>query len=355
MGSGSTPGKRGHMRTRIKAISLLALGALSIGSLAAIELADPIQNGSRLQSIWRAIAELGQRTEKIAWLPGASGTPGAPGAARTPGPPGTGGLPGPASTEADNLFANRLALGRDAFTYGSTTSPKLIVHDESRELATIAFFKYSEGFANHMVQGRARGSITSPADVNGNDVVAQYSGHGYLAGGFQKVGAVNMQVDANGDLASGMTGKLVFKVAGLNGSTHSFDTAVEMDRRLRTVFQGAVALRYTSHPLIQSNQDDYELGEQRTSVHRFVTDAPRDITGFVATKDIDSSVVGEVMTLINVGEFELILANQSPGSRAPDRIITGTGASLRLGHYRTATLFYDQTSARWRVLSTTGA
>jgi len=343
------------MRTRIKVISLLALGALSIGSLAATGRADPIRNGSPFQSIWRAIAELQHQLENIALLPGPPGAPGAPGPAGPLGPPGPEGLPGPASTDADDLVANRLALGRDAFTYGSTISPKLIVHDESREVATIAFFKYSEGFANHMVQGRARGSITSPSDVKDNDVVAQYSGQGYLAGAFQKIGAVNMQVDASGDLASGMTGKLVFKVAGLNGSTHSFDTAVEIDRRLRTVFQGAVALRYTSHPLIQSDQDDYELGEQRTSVHRFATDAPRDITGFVATKDINSSVAGEVMTLINVGEFDLILANQSPSSLAPDRIITGTGASLRLGPDQTATLFYDQTSARWRVLSTTGA
>jgi hypothetical protein len=133
-----------------------------------------------------------------------------------------------------------------------------------------------------------------------------------------------------------------------------FDTAVEMDRRLRTVFEGAIALRYTTQPLIQSDQDDYELGEQRTSVYRLVTDAPHDISGFVATKDIDSPVAGEMLTLINVGAFDLVLDDQSPRSREPNRIITGTGRNLTLGSDRTATLFYDQTSARWRVLSTTG-
>jgi hypothetical protein len=230
----------------------------------------------------------------------------------------------------------------------------VIVHDESREVATIAFFKYGPGLANHMVQGRARGSMASPADVSGDDTVAQYAGHGYLDGEFRKVGAVNMQVDANGDLASGMSGRLVFKVAGFNGATHPFEAAAEMDRRLRTVFFGAVALRQTTHRLIQADQDDYELGEQRTSIHRFATDAPRAITGFVATKDINSPVAGEVMTFINVGGFDLILEDQSARSLPANRIVTGTRANLTLGPDRTATLFYDQTSARWRVLSTTG-
>jgi hypothetical protein len=334
------------MKARIHVIRPLAFGALAVAALAATARAGMIPHGAPFQSIWLAIDGLRQQIESIPATPGPPGPPG------PVGPPGPQGPPGPASTEADELVASRLALGRDAFTYGSNTAPKLIVHDESRELATIAFFKYSDGFANHMVQGRARGSFASPSDVRDNDVVAQYAGHGYLGGAFQKVGAVNMEVDAKGDLARGMSGKLVFKVAGIDGS---FDTAVQVDRRLRTLFEGAVALSYTTHDLIQSDQDDYELGEQRTSVHRFATDGPHAITGFVATKDINSTVAGEVMTLINVGDFDLVLDNQSPRSLAPDRIITGTGASLTLAPDRTATLFYDQTSARWRVISTTGS
>jgi hypothetical protein len=342
------------MKSRIRVTPVLTLAALAIGSFAASRQAQANGYDAPLRWVWQAIAELRREIESLALVPGPAGPPGPVGPEGAIGPPGPQGPQGPAPTDADDLVAKRLALGRDAFTFGSTTAPKLIVHDESRELATIAFFKYSEGFSNHMVQGRARGSISSPADVEDNDTVAQYSGQGYLRGGFQKVGALNMQVDGNGDLAKGISGKLVFKVAAYNGKTHVFETAVEMDRRLRTVFEGAIALRYTTQPLIQSDQDDYELGEQRTSVYRLVTDAPHAISGFVATKDIDSPVAGEMLTLINVGAFDLVLDDQSARSLEPNRIITGTGRSLTLGPDRTATLFYDQNSARWRVLSTTG-
>lgn len=321
------------MRTRAHVISLLALVGATLGSLGASAESHSCRDDAQERSLWRAIAELRQEIESITSTPGSACS---------------------APTEADDLVARRLALGSSQFTYGASIAPKLIVRDESSEVATVAFFKYSNGFANHMVQGRARGSIAAPENVKDNDVVAQYAGQGYQGGDFRKVGALNMQVDARGDLSGGMTGKLVFKVAGLDGEQHAFATAVQIDRRLRTLFEGAIALRYTTHPVVQSDQDDYELGDQRTSVHRIVTDAPREITGFVATHDIDSPVAGELMTLINVGAFDLILGDQSPRSRAPNRMITGNGANLALGPDETATLFYDQTSERWRVIATTG-
>ncbi|NIV31777.1 MAG: hypothetical protein GWN58_20515, partial [Anaerolineae bacterium] len=98
-------------------------------------------------------------------------------------------------------------------------------------------------------------------------VVAQYNGQGYLDQEFKKVAAINMQVDADGDLDGGMNGKLVFKVASYNGFAQHFSTAAEMDRRLRTLFHGAVALKFRTHA-ITSDQDDFELGERRTSIYR---------------------------------------------------------------------------------------
>ena len=321
------------MRTTAHVIRLTTLVGALIAPMIATGESPSGRADTQERRLWRAIAELRRELEHLDSQP----RPACP----TP-------------SQAGDLVAQRLALGGSAFEYPAGVAPKLIVHDESRELATIASFKYSNGFANHVVQGRARGSLAAPADVAGNDVVAQYSGQGYLDGAFEKVAAVNMQVDASGDLAGGMTGKLVFRVAGLDGSTRSFATAAKMDRRLRTLFEGAVALRYTNHPLIVSDLDDFELGDQRTSVHRLATDAPHAITGLVATKDIDSTVAGELMTLINVGDADLVLADQSPRSLAPNRVITGTGADLTLRPDQTATLFYDQTSARWRVLSHTG-
>lgn len=323
------------MKTRRSSLVLLTLVASVIVAPTAV--AAP--GWHPFWAIWRAIANLQAQIDEI------SLTPGPPGPQGPPGPPG--------EIEDGDLVVENLAVGRDQFTYNSTIDPKIIVHDESNEATTIAFFKYSRGYANHMAQGRARGTISAPDNVFGNDVVAQYNGQGYLDREFKKVAAVNMQVDADGDLASGMSGKLVFKVASYNGSSHPFSAAAEMDRRLRTLFHGAIALEYRTHT-IASDQDDFELGEQRTSVYRFETDSYATITGFVATKDINSNVAGEVITLINVGSGELVLANQDAGSMAKNRIITGIGADRTLMPDECATMFYDQASARWRIISTTG-
>lgn len=296
-------------------------------------------NRSPFRAIWGAIADLQGQIDDVSSIPGPPGPQG------PPGPPG--------EIEAGDLMVENLAVGEDRFTYNSTIDPKIIVHDGSNEVSTIAFFKYSNAWANHMAQGRARGTIASPTSIQDGDVVAQYNGLGYLDQKFQKVAAVNMQVDADGDLADGMSGKLVFKVASYNGVSRPFSAAVEMDRRLRTLFHGAIALTHRTH-VIASDQNDFELGERRTSIYRFMTDASSTVTGFVATKDINSNMAGEVITLINVGDHELVLADRNTDSIPQNRIITGTGADLTLIPDETATMFYDQASERWRVISTTG-
>jgi hypothetical protein len=318
------------MKKRGASIGLLVMVTSTIVAVTAV--AAP--RGKPFRAIWRAIADLQAQIDDISSAPG------------PPGPPG--------GMEDEDFVVENLAVGENRFSYNSTIDPKIIVHDGSNEATTIASFKYSNGYANHMAQGRARGTISSPASVQENDVVAQYNGQGYLDQEFKKVAAINMQVDADGDLASGMSGKLVFKVASSNGSNHSFSTVAEMDRRLRTLFHGSVVLKHRTHA-IASDQDDFELGQRRTSIHRFTTDASRTITGFVATGGISSSIAGEIITLINVGGNDLVLANQNESSMPENRIITGSGTDLTLFKDECATIFYDGISERWRVISTTGA
>jgi hypothetical protein len=234
-------------------------------------------------------------------------------------------------------------VGGSAFTAATGIAPKLIVHDESRETATIGFFKYSNGFANHMIQGRARGSMASPANVLDNDVVAQYAGHGFLGGSFVKVGAVNMQVEGDG-VRCGRTA-LLDRCHDGNGEPRG---RARMDRRLRTLFEGALALRYESSAdpgrpaRLRARRSAHQrppLRDGRVArVHRLRRD-----------EDIDSPVAGELMIFINAGAADLVLENQSELS------LTRIASSLAPGESalrpdQTATLFYDQTSARWRVL-----
>lgn len=77
------------------------------------------------------------------------------------------------------------------------------------------------------------------------------------------------------------------------------------------------------------------------------------ITGFAAPGVGDN----EAFTIINIdgGSDGLTLANDSASSVAANRIITGTGADVELAAGRSASLRYDTTSSRWRVLSTPAA
>lgn len=95
---------------------------------------------------------------------------------------------------------------------------------------------------------------------------------------------------------------------------------------------------------ITADQNNYVLNT--ALVQRFSTDAARTITGFDKISD-------EMKFIENVGSNNLILANESTSSNVENRIVTGTGANLILTPNKSALLWYDQTTQRWRVVATT--
>ena len=106
---------------------------------------------------------------------------------------------------------------------------------------------------------------------------------------------------------------------------------------------GGFNLKEVTLAQITANQNDYELGIG--SMFRLSSDASRTITG------LQGGTAGEGIVLINVGSFDIVLANQSASSGSINRIITGTGANLTIGTGESAMLFYDNTTERWRVQS----
>jgi len=80
-------------------------------------------------------------------------------------------------------------------------------------------------------------------------------------------------------------------------------------------------------------------------VLRLSSDASRTITGFGGGEQ------GRFLCLINVGSFNIIIANQSGSSTATNRVITGTGANITMEADDVMKLYYDSTTARWRVWS----
>ncbi len=96
----------------------------------------------------------------------------------------------------------------------------------------------------------------------------------------------------------------------------------------------------TSPPQITSDQNDYDPGE--AGVLRLTTDATRTVTGFQKGRR------GRYLTVINVGTNILNLAHET-GSAAANRISVPGGSSLQLSANRSAVLWYDDVTDRWRV------
>jgi hypothetical protein len=93
---------------------------------------------------------------------------------------------------------------------------------------------------------------------------------------------------------------------------------------------------------ITANQNDYALHATALYI-RLSTDASRTITGFAAP------ATARQVVIVNVGVQDLVITNLDALSAAPNRVITGTGASVTIGPDESAVLFYDLTTARWRL------
>lgn len=62
---------------------------------------------------------------------------------------------------------------------------------------------------------------------------------------------------------------------------------------------------------------------------------------------------GKMLILNNVSTTTVTIENQAAASAAANRIITGSGSNIILASDQSATLLYDATTARWRVISVT--
>ena len=103
----------------------------------------------------------------------------------------------------------------------------------------------------------------------------------------------------------------------------------------------SIQVNEASPTQITSNQNNYDPGD--AGVLRLATDASRTITGF------QKGLRGRYLTIVNVGANTLNLAHQSANSSEANRIIVPGGSALALSPDRSAVLWYDDVSDRWRV------
>ena len=110
----------------------------------------------------------------------------------------------------------------------------------------------------------------------------------------------------------------------------------------RTKFNHALALKPATLAEITSSHIDYDLGNN-TIVRLSAAVGPFGIRGFVAGRP------GELHILVNVGANDFVINHQSGSEPTPaNRIITLTGADVTLTPNDQMTVWYDDTTQRWR-------
>lgn len=119
------------------------------------------------------------------------------------------------------------------------------------------------------------------------------------------------------------------------------------------IANGALKLASDVSPVqITANQNDYSpTNFDEAAVLRLNTDASRTITGFDASV---KSGDGDVLTIINIGSFDIVLAHNSTNSLAANRMNLG-GSNVTLTPGMSFTLIYDDTSNIWRPFNYLGA
>jgi microcystin-dependent protein len=94
-------------------------------------------------------------------------------------------------------------------------------------------------------------------------------------------------------------------------------------------------------PTLTGNQDNYNpAGMDSATMLRLSSDATRSITS------IQAGTAGRVLKLINIGAFKILLLAETGGT-ATNRLALDDDVAL--WPLDTATLWYDQTSTRWRL------
>jgi hypothetical protein len=102
---------------------------------------------------------------------------------------------------------------------------------------------------------------------------------------------------------------------------------------------GGLALRQTTKTQITANQDNYAIGAQ--TAFRMSSDASRNVTGLTGGFD------GKILTIRNVGSFNIVFTHEDAASTAANRITSSTAGNITLAANGCLTLQYDATTSRW--------
>lgn len=165
---------------------------------------------------------------------------------------------------------------------------------------------------------------------------------GYQAGDAKTTGSYNIIIGYDLDQGAA-TASYDLNIGGnLTGKT-SGDSTPSIQLTGTRFHRGAP----NTNSSLSSNQNNYNIATS-SNFTRLTASTPVTITG------ITGGATGRVQVIVNVGTEDITFTHEDANSSAANRVITGGATSLVLSTDDLAEVIYDDTSARWRVLYTTG-
>ena len=170
------------------------------------------------------------------------------------------------------------------------------------------------------------------------------------------VGAWNVNSLAFDNTAYSITDLYTFNVGGMTTSNPGGTVTRRHALRVtgRHTQRGTTSYETISPAALAAGDNDDWAGLLTGSPNNNTREWAR-VTGNATTSiitGIDSSAVqNDQYTITNVGTETILLANEDTGSLAANRIITPDGNNYVLSENRSAQLRYDDTTARWRIIS----
>lgn len=113
-------------------------------------------------------------------------------------------------------------------------------------------------------------------------------------------------------------------------------------RRLAAMIPLYEVINENTPTQFSANQNNYDAGDYDALM--LSSNAARDLTG------IAGGVKGRVMRLVNVGSNNIVLRNESSSSSAANRFTSAGGSDVFLVPGEECRLYYDSTTARWRIV-----
>ena len=247
---------------------------------------------------------------------------------------------------------------------GDTNPPMPAMITDSVLLAFVLIAKHSNGSAYNIVPPNItdcriarRASVDEAAKINVNDTTS-----GFLRDKLTDNGNVHFTIE-NADAAESLKADVQFGTSGTtacvgndsrladsrapNGSA-SGDLAGSFPSPTVAKSSTAFALSGVISPTsIGANQNDYNpTGLSGASCLRLTSSAAYNITGLVG------GAAGRIVTLHNIGSYNLTLVDESSSSTAANRFAMSDSQNIILIPDQACTIQYDATTTRWRLIGT---